>query len=158
MEIVKNIPVPTGNILIVRGKRGLLECLSIGDYGKEQNVKADFMGLSRRIEGVPHGPLLPLEEKWVVTISSQYGCSMGCRFCDVPAVGPGVNASVDDIANAAVKNGFVTTDGYEFYYPYREFEERLRGVGFDVIVFVPSLEEDESRITCGNAILAEATQ
>ena len=26
--------------------------------------------------------------------------------------------------------------------------------GFDVIVFIPSKEEDESRITCGNAILA----
>ena len=31
----------------------------------------------------------------------------------------------------------------------------LEAVGFDVIVFVPSKEEDESRITCGNAILAD---
>nr|DAH42784.1 MAG TPA: hypothetical protein [Caudoviricetes sp.] len=27
--------------------------------------------------------------------------------------------------------------------------------GWDVIVFVPSVEEDEDRITCGNAILSE---
>ena len=29
------------------------------------------------------------------------------------------------------------------------------GAVFDVIVFVPSMEEDESRITCGNAVLAD---
>jgi 23S rRNA (adenine2503-C2)-methyltransferase len=46
-----------------------------------------------------HGPLLPLSEKWVCTISTQYGCSMGCRFCDVPKVGPGKNATLDDILN-----------------------------------------------------------
>jgi 23S rRNA (adenine2503-C2)-methyltransferase len=33
-------------------------------------------------------------------------------------------------------------------------EEALKNEGFDVIVFIPSKEEDESRITCGNAILA----
>ena len=37
---------------------------------------------------------------------------------------------------------------------YKEAEEALKAVGFDVIVFVPSKEEDESKITCGNAILA----
>lgn len=62
MKILRNLEVPTGNILIVEGERGKkLELLSIGDYGKEQNIKADFMGLTRAIEGVPHGELLPLE-------------------------------------------------------------------------------------------------
>lgn len=97
MEIVKNIKVPTGNIVVGRGDRGLLEFLSIGDYGKEKNVKADFLGLKKDIAGVPNGEIMPLEEKWVVTISTQYGCSMGCMFCDVPRVGPGVNASFDDL-------------------------------------------------------------
>lgn len=27
--------------------------------------------------------------------------------------------------------------------------------GFDVLVFIPSIEEDTSRITCGNAILSD---
>jgi 23S rRNA (adenine2503-C2)-methyltransferase len=30
----------------------------------------------------------------------------------------------------------------------------LKQAGYDVIVFIPSKEEDESRITCGNAILS----
>lgn len=97
MEITRNIEVPTGNILVVKGEHGLLECLSLGDYGKEANVKADFLGLNRPIEGVSHQNLLPLAEKWVVTISSQYGCSMGCTFCDVPKVGRGRNASAHDM-------------------------------------------------------------
>lgn len=97
MKILKNIEVPTGNILIVDGEKGSLEMLSIGDYGKDVNLKADFMGLSREIKKVEHTKMLPLEEKWVITISTQYGCSMGCNFCDVPQVGPGKNATFNDL-------------------------------------------------------------
>ena len=55
MDIIKNISVPTGNILIVNGSTGKLECLSLGDYGKQANVKAQFMGLNRDIAGVQMG-------------------------------------------------------------------------------------------------------
>ena len=318
MKILKNITVPTGNICIANGEHGQLEFLSIGDYGKEKNIKADFLGLTKEINGVPHGDLLSLEEKWVITVSSQYGCSMGCTFCDVPRVGPGRNATTDDIINqvmlgiglhpeirhtnrlnvhyarmgeptwnnnvlaatlklkeivktywgwgfhpvvstmcpennqnleaflkmwmiikndildgeaglqisinttdqserwktmpcalplyaisqilkgvqvrgrkitlnfalteapidenmlwkffnpdrflckitpmhmtqSCVENALITEDGYDHYYPYEDVEKRLKSVGFDVIVFIPSTEEDESRITCGNAILS----
>lgn len=326
MKILENISVPTGNILVVEGDKGKLECLSIGDYGKEHNIKADFLGLRNEINGVEHCKITPLEEKWVITISSQYGCSMGCKFCDVPLVGPGINATSDDLfyqiktavllhpevtntkrlnihfarmgeptwnenvlsvtrdvnnwlivnkpkthfhpvvstvlpskninlwkfisewihlknetmngeaglqlsiqstcdaerssmmsgdthelltialemerligqhgligrkialnfaiddesiisgralkdlfdpkyfmckitpmhaSRQAVKNGFVTTGGYEAFYPYKRIEDELKDSGFDVIVFVPSKDEDESKITCGNAILSE---
>jgi 23S rRNA (adenine2503-C2)-methyltransferase len=97
MKIKRNLEVPTGNILIVNGELGELECLSIGDYGKEINLKCDAMGLTRNLEQVNHTKLLPLEEKWVITISTQYGCSMGCNFCDVPKVGKGINASEKDL-------------------------------------------------------------
>lgn len=97
MKILKNLQVPTGNILVVEGEKGNLEMLSLGDYGKDVNVKCDSMGLSREIIKVEHHVLLPLEEKWVVTISTQYGCSMGCNFCDVPKVGPGKNATENDL-------------------------------------------------------------
>jgi 23S rRNA (adenine2503-C2)-methyltransferase len=311
---------PTGHICTMKGELGLpLEFLSLGDYGQKKNIKADFLGLTNEINGVPHGDLLPLEKKWVITISSQYGCSMGCKFCDVPRVGPGENATYNDLINQvknalslhpevkhskrinlhyarmgeptwnpevissaytlkdyfeslgwgfhpvvstvmpkgnknlenfidrwiqlknnfdgdaglqlsinttnekrrhhempcsyslseiadimiglllgsalkgrkialnfaltdapidakylkelfspeyfmckitpmhktqeAIKNGMITNGGYDFYYPYREAEEELKAAGFDVIVFIPSKEEDESRITCGNAVL-----
>jgi len=97
MEILKRVSVPTGDILVVKGSRGKLEMLSLGDYGKAVNLKCDAMGLSRSIEKVEHTKLLPLEEKWVLTISTQYGCSMNCQFCDVHRVGKGVNATLDDL-------------------------------------------------------------
>jgi 23S rRNA (adenine2503-C2)-methyltransferase len=91
MKIIKNISVPTGNILIIETPRGKLECLSIGDYGKDVNLNQH--------KKVEHTALMPLSEKWVITISTQYGCSMGCKFCDVPKVGPGINASYTDLLN-----------------------------------------------------------
>lgn len=97
MDLVKNIQVPTGNICVVRGEKGLIEFVSIGDYGKNANIKADFLGITRELNGVPNGEVMPLEEKWVITISTQYGCSMGCKFCDVPKVGSGRNASAADM-------------------------------------------------------------
>lgn len=97
MEIVRNLKVPTGNILVVKGDKGNLECLSLGDYGKDVNLKADCLGLSRPLDKVEHTKLLPLTKKVVITISTQYGCSMGCKFCDVPKVGPGVNATLKDL-------------------------------------------------------------
>ncbi len=32
------------------------------------NVKADFLGLDRDINGVENGNILPLAEKWVITL------------------------------------------------------------------------------------------
>lgn len=95
--VIRNIKVPTGNICVMQGDKGKLEFLSIGDYGKDANIKADFLGITREINGVPNGEIMPLSEKWVVTISTQYGCSMGCKFCDVPKVGRGRNATLDDL-------------------------------------------------------------
>ena len=97
MKTLRRLDVPTGSILVVQGEKGKLEMLSLGDYGKDINVKCDAMGLTRDLEQVQHTGMLPLEEKWVITISTQYGCSMGCEFCDVPKVGPGKNATYKDL-------------------------------------------------------------
>jgi len=46
MKVQKRISVPTGDILIVNGaKNKPLEMLSLGDYGKDVNLKCDAMGL-----------------------------------------------------------------------------------------------------------------
>lgn len=104
MKIKRNIKVPTGNIIIAQGEKDKnLEFLSIGDYGKSLNVKASFLGLNSDIEGVPHGEIMPLEEKWVVTVSTQYGCSMNCIFCDVPKVGPGINVTQRDLSEQVIE-------------------------------------------------------
>ena len=86
---MKVIAVPTGHIIVDKFDHGYLECLSLGDYGKGVNLNQH--------KKVLHTDLLPLTEKWVCTISTQYGCSMGCKFCDVPKVGPGRNATLKDL-------------------------------------------------------------
>jgi 23S rRNA (adenine2503-C2)-methyltransferase len=55
----------------------------------------------------------------------------------------------------AIESGTKTSGDYTTYYPYQELEKRFLDVGYDVIVFIASAEEDESRITCGNAILSD---
>lgn len=102
-KILKNIKVPTGNICIMQGEKGKIEFLSIGDYGKDSNIKADFLGITRELNGVPNGEIMPLSDKWVITISTQYGCSMGCKFCDVPKVGKGLNATLNDLTNQLIE-------------------------------------------------------
>jgi 23S rRNA (adenine2503-C2)-methyltransferase len=97
VRIVKNYRVPTGNILVVDGDRGPLEMLSLGDYGKHVNVKCDALGLTKNIDCVKHTKMLPLCEKWVITISTQYGCSCKCNFCDVPLVKSAGNATLRDL-------------------------------------------------------------
>lgn len=100
MKILRHLKVPTGDILVVQGRWGQLEMLSLGDYGKDVNLKADFLGLERTPERVQHTGMLPLEEKWVVTVSTQYGCRCVCRFCDVPNVMHSSsvhNATFDDL-------------------------------------------------------------
>lgn len=64
MNILRNLQVPTGNILVVNGDKGKLECLSIGDYGKDLNIKADFLGITDEIKGVQNSDIMPLEKKW----------------------------------------------------------------------------------------------
>ena len=55
----------------------------------------------------------------------------------------------------ALQHGYDITTTYDKYDVYSQFEEPLLEHGWDVIVFVPSKEEDEDRITCGNALLAD---
>ena len=56
---------------------------------------------------------------------------------------------------SAITNGFNVSNTYHDYSVYEKFERPLLDLGWDVIVFVPSEEEDGDRITCGNALISE---
>lgn len=92
MEIINT---HTGKIFVDREHK--LEFLTVGDYGKENNIKADFLGLHKEIHGVQHHAV-DLTKKWVATISTQKGCYMQCKFCDCHNFGFYGNASEDDLA------------------------------------------------------------
>ena len=64
--------LPTGYLFTDTYSKGELETLSIGDYGKAKNIKADFLGYTKEINGVVNGETQPLQEKWVITLSTQY--------------------------------------------------------------------------------------
>lgn len=75
-----------------------LEYLYVGDYGKANNIKADFLGFSERIDEVKHRNV-DLTEKLVVTVSSQKGCPMKCDFCDCHKYGFYGNCSEMEIVS-----------------------------------------------------------
>lgn len=95
MYNMKTIKTHTGKIYVDTEKK--LEFLTVGDYGKENNIKADFLGLAKEINGVANTEV-DLRNKWVATISTQKGCPMKCKFCDVPKFGFYGNVSVDELA------------------------------------------------------------
>lgn len=80
MKIVKT---HTGKIYVDADRQ--LEFLTVGDYGKENNIKADFLGLHKEINGVANTEV-DLTDKWVATVSTQKGCPMKCKFCDCPPI------------------------------------------------------------------------
>ena len=92
--MLKIINTHTGKIFIDTERR--LEFLTVGDYGKENNIKANFLGLTKEINGVANTPV-DLTEKWVATISTQKGCFMNCKFCDCPKYGFFGNANQYDM-------------------------------------------------------------
>ena len=50
--MIKEFKTPTGAIF--SDTKNCLEYLYVGDYGKEANIKADFLGLTKEINGVIH--------------------------------------------------------------------------------------------------------
>lgn len=73
-----------------------LEYLYVGDYGKENNIKASFLGYDKRIDEVKHHDV-DISDKLVVTVSSQKGCPMNCNFCDCPKLGFKGNATLPEL-------------------------------------------------------------
>ena len=73
-----------------------LEYLYVGDYGKENNIKASFLGYDKRIDKVEHKEV-DINDKLVVTVSSQKGCPMKCNFCDCPKLGFSGNATIPEL-------------------------------------------------------------
>lgn len=51
-KIIKKLDVPTGEICIMQADNGKLEFVSLHDYGKAKNIKADFLGYTKEINQV----------------------------------------------------------------------------------------------------------
>ncbi len=97
MRIITN--THTGKI--VSDEELCLEYLYVGDYGKENNIKASFLGYNKRIDKVEHKDV-NLADKLVVTVSSQKGCPMKCNFCDCPKLGFHGNVSYAELVHEII--------------------------------------------------------
>lgn len=97
--MIKEFKTRTGAIFCDTDKK--MEYLYVGDYGKENNIKADFLGFKKEINSVPHHDV-DLKDKMVVTISTQKGCPMNCMFCDCPKVKFGGNVSREELAEEVI--------------------------------------------------------
>lgn len=97
--MIKEFKTRTGAIFCDTEKK--MEYLYVGDYGKENNIKADFLGFNKEINKVQHHKV-DLKDKMVVTISTQKGCPMNCMFCDCPKVKFGGNVSREELAEEVI--------------------------------------------------------
>lgn len=97
--MIKEFKTRTGAIFCDTEKK--MEYLYVGDYGKENNIKADFLGFKKEINQVQHHDV-DLKDKMVVTISTQKGCPMNCMFCDCPKVEFGGNISREELSEEVV--------------------------------------------------------
>lgn len=114
--MIKEFKTRTGAIYCDTERR--MEYLYVGDYGKESNIKADFLGYKNEINQVPHHEV-DLKDKMVVTISTQKGCPMRCMFCDCPKVKFGGNISRGElyleVGNAIVFSGCKHTERFNLH-------------------------------------------
>lgn len=114
--MIKEFKTRTGAIYCDTDKK--LEYLYVGDYGKETNIKADFLGFKKEINSVPHHDV-DLADKMVVTISTQKGCPMNCMFCDCPKVKFGGNISrvelAEEVTEAIIRSGCKYTQRFNLH-------------------------------------------
>lgn len=92
------VELPSGRIFICetidsKGDPYIVECTEMQDVtGKEnpQVLVTDDVDLIR-------ANLVPHEQKWLMTVSTQFGCGYQCRFCDVPLLPFRGNLSAEQI-------------------------------------------------------------
>ena len=79
-ELVKEYAYPSGSVYVLYNKEKdfYIETTSMQDVntkGKSQEIiMTDDANLIKK-------NLVPLEEKWLTAISTQYGCPQHCQFC-----------------------------------------------------------------------------
>lgn len=123
-----------------------LEYLYVGDYGKENNIKADFLGYTKRIDKVENTPV-DLKKKLVVTVSSQHGCPMHCNFCDCPKVGFHGNVTVPELL-AEINTGIAlsgVTSGERLNVHYARMGEPTFNMGVIDSAAIVAIENEGGR-------------
>lgn len=81
MQIKNVCYLPSGRIFLIDVKDYLIECTEMRDVAVEGKLHEEV-----RQSQDPHviwKHLVPYEKKWLLTVSTQFGCTHNCLFCDV---------------------------------------------------------------------------
>ncbi len=135
--MIKKFKTRTGAIYCDTDKK--MEYLYVGDYGKENNIKADFLGFKKEINSVHHHEV-DLTDKMVVTISTQKGCPMNCMFCDCPKVKFGGNISRAELAEEVTEA--ITRSGCKYTQRFNLHLARMGEPSFNADNVLTFLEDD----------------
>lgn len=86
LKLVKEYKYPSGSVYVTYDaeKDFYLETTSMQDVDT-RNKSQDVIMSSDPEEIKKH--LVPKEDKWLIAISTQYGCPQKCKFCLVPTLG-----------------------------------------------------------------------
>lgn len=80
--LIKNVCyLPSGRVFIVDCDGYLIECTEMRDVAIQGKIHSEV-----RTSLDPHviwKHLVPYEDKWLLTVSTQKGCTHKCKFCDV---------------------------------------------------------------------------
>ena len=90
--------LPSGRIFLTRTDDNyLIESTEMRDVSIQGKIHSEV-----RTTNDPHiiwKHLVPFKDKWLLTVSTQKGCSFNCGFCDVAKLPFAGNLSVEDIQN-----------------------------------------------------------
>jgi 23S rRNA (adenine2503-C2)-methyltransferase len=82
MTIEKVLYLPSGRIFLLRTDSGyLIECTEMRDVAVDG--KEHFEVRTSQDPHVIWKHLVPFEDKWLLTVSTQFGCTFNCKFCSV---------------------------------------------------------------------------
>jgi hypothetical protein len=97
MELERILNLPSGRIFLIRADDGyLIEATEMQDVTTEGKNHAEV-----RTTNDPHviwRHLVPHRDKWLLTVSTQRGCTHNCQFCDA-----GVSMDSNQPANVRTK-------------------------------------------------------
>lgn len=139
------------------GEAGLQ--LSINSTSDDQR-EAQFAGKSlslREIANIASDLPMPVGRKYTLNFAVTEATILDAKVLDSLFDRDKFIVKITPIhqTKAALEHNFDITTSYDDYSVYDKFEQPLLDLGWDVIVFVPSKEEDSDRITCGNALISE---
>lgn len=143
--MIKEFKTRTGAIFCDTDKT--LEYLYVGDYGKENNIKADFLGLKKEINQVEHHDV-DLSDKMVVTISTQKGCPMRCMFCDCPKVNFKGNVTREELIEETEKS--IKASGCKYTKRFNLHLARMGEPSFNARNVLDFIKEDLREVVNAN--------